>query len=37
MENFDFAESCICRFNSCSYYDFEKDQCSLNICNKLNK
>ena len=37
MENYDYEESNMCRFNSCPYYDFENEKCSLNICKKLNK
>lgn len=35
MENFDWEESNMCKFNFCPYYDFENDKCSRDICIKL--
>lgn len=35
MENFNWEESNMCKFNFCPYYDFENDKCSRNICIKL--
>lgn len=35
MENFNWEESNMCKFNFCPYYDFENDKCSRDICIKL--
>ena len=37
MENLDWAESNMCKFNFCPYYDFERDKCIRNICIKCEK
>lgn len=38
MENYDYNESNMCIFNFCPYYDFEKEECSMEYCKiKLDK
>lgn len=37
MENIDWEESNMCKFNSCPYYDLENDKCSREVCVKLDK
>ena len=37
MKNFDWEESCNCKFMMCEYYDHIKDECSQNICIKIKK
>lgn len=32
MENYNNAESNICKFNCCPYFDFENNKCILKIC-----
>lgn len=37
MENYNWEESNICKFDMCTYYDYNNDKCSLNMCKKLDK
>lgn len=35
MDNLNWEESNMCKFDGCPYYDFESDKCIRNICIKL--
>lgn len=37
MKNYDWEESCNCKFLLCKYYDYNKEECPLDICKKLEK
>ncbi len=37
MENLDWEESNMCKFNMCKFYDYYKDHCSRDYCIKIEK